>query len=192
VIWREKKWLLISLGGFLLANALFFVTYRVRYEERVRELDARLDQAQDRLQRARNERAAAEAELRTYQQTVNHIENIYSNIWATSDARLAPLLIEMRQLASASGLRPRSISYRMDTEEKDVGATFFEISFGVSGTYAQIRRMINLLELSRQFVIIDELSLSGDATGLNVLQMNIRLKTLFRGQVPPRRRGETS
>jgi Tfp pilus assembly protein PilO len=186
MIWREKKWILIGLGAFLLANVLFFVTYRVRYEERVNELNGRLEEAQDRLKKARNERASTEQELTTYQSTVRNVDSIYTDIWSTSNRRLAPLIIEVRQLASRSGLTLNAINYDVAAQRKELGASFFVISFAVQGTYAQIRRLINLIELSRQFVIIDEISLSGDAGGANVLQMNLQLKTLFRGDVASR------
>ena len=40
MIWREKRTLLFVLGAALLANAIFFFTYRVQYENRLRALDA--------------------------------------------------------------------------------------------------------------------------------------------------------
>jgi hypothetical protein len=63
-----------------------------------------------------------------------------------------------------------------------IGTTTVEIAFNVQGTYEQTRRLINLLELSDQFVIIDGISLAtvGSTTGDKTLSLNIRLKTLFR------------
>jgi hypothetical protein len=63
-----------------------------------------------------------------------------------------------------------------------IGTTTVEIAFTVQGTYEQVRRLINLLELSDQFVIIDGISLTSTGTlpGDKTLTLNIRLKTLFR------------
>lgn len=191
MIWREKKWLLVSLGAFLLANLLYFVTYRIRYEERVADLDRRLEEAQDQLQKARNERAAAEQELLAYQDAVKDIEVVYADWWSTAERRLAPLIVEIRQLAARSDLRLRAINYDHTQQKSELGASFFGISFAVQGSYAQIRRLINLIEISRQFVVIDEISLSGDPAGSNPTQMNLRLKTLFRA-TPSRRISEVS
>lgn len=191
MIWREKKWLLVSLGAFLLANLLYFVTYRIRYEERVADLDRRLEEAQDQLQKARNERAAAEQELLAYQDAVKDIEVVYADWWSTAERRLAPLIVEIRQLAARSDLRLRAINYDHTQQKGELGASFFGISFAVQGSYAQIRRLINLIEISRQFVVIDEISLSGDPAGSNPTQMNLRLKTLFRA-TPSRRISEVS
>jgi hypothetical protein len=54
------------------------------------------------------------------------------------------------------------------------------MSFTVAGTYQQIRRLINLLELSRQFVIIDQISLT--AATDQMLTLNLHLKTIFRDE----------
>lgn len=191
MIWREKKWLLVSLGAFLLANLLYFVTYRIRYEERVADLDRRLEEAQDQLQKARSERAAAEQELLAYQDAVKDIEVVYADWWSTAERRLAPLIVEIWQLAARSDLRLRAINYDHTQQKSELGASFFGISFAVQGSYAQIRRLINLIEISRQFVVIDEISLSGDPAGSNPTQMNLRLKTLFRA-TPSRRTSEVS
>jgi hypothetical protein len=191
MIWREKKWLLVGLGAFLLANLLYFVTYRIRYEQRVADLDQRLEEAQDQLQKRRNGRAAAEQELLAYQDAVKDIDVVYGDWWSTSERRLAPMIIEIRQLAARSQLTLRAINYDLTQQKNELGANFFGISFAVQGTYSQIRRLINLIELSRQFVIIDEISLSGDPTGSNLLQMNLRLKTLFR-DAPRRTSSEVS
>lgn len=191
MIWREKKWLLVSLGAFLLANLLYFVTYRIRYEERVADLDRRLEEAQDQLQKARSERAAAEQELLAYQDAVKDIEVVYADWWSTAERRLAPLIVEIWQLAARSDLRLRAINYDHTQQKSELGASFFGISFAVQGSYAQIRRLINLIEISRQFVVIDEISLSGDPAGSNPTQMNLRLKTLFRA-TPSRRISEVS
>ena len=64
-----------------------------------------------------------------------------------------------------------------------MGTTMVSVSFTVQGTYEQIRRLINLLELSDQFVIIDGIGLAGGGSDTKNLTMNIRLKTLFREPV---------
>jgi hypothetical protein len=91
-------------------------------------------------------------------------------------------------LTAASQLITRSISYTRtaDSQQKrasHVSAETVSINFTVSGNYQQIRRLINLFELSRQFVIIDQVSLS---TGDNQnLTLTLQLKTLFRDVTAP-------
>jgi len=49
MIWRERRTLLIVLGLLLAANTIFFFTYRVQYEQRLRDLDTRTAQMEDHL-----------------------------------------------------------------------------------------------------------------------------------------------
>lgn len=182
MIWREKRWLLAILGALLVVNLLFFVTYRVRFQQRVEAFDARLDQTREQLVQARSARVAAEKDLAVYRQIVNTVEQVYDRWWATPEERLAPLLIELRALAKRSGLIPRSISYDQRDQQKEGDTSSLSIAFGVAGSYDEIRRLINLLELSNQFVIIDEITL-GQGGG-SALHLNIRLRTLFRAPEP--------
>jgi hypothetical protein len=186
MIWREKRWLLVVLGALLLANLLFFVTYRVRFEQRVEALDGRLDQTSAELAQARASRLAAEKELATYRQVVTTVDKVYHDWWGSPEDRLAPLLIELRSLAKRSGLNPRTINYSQAQAKKEGDTSSLEISFGVSGSYDQIRRLFNLLELSDQFVIIDEISLGQGSS--QELFLEIRLRTLFAERGPVRRR----
>lgn len=187
MIWREKRILLAILTLLLLVNAGFFFTYRVQYENRLKDLDARRDDATRALKAARSTRLAAEQQFAAYQQVKRDVDEIYDYRWATQGERLAPLIIEVKRLAAASDLIPGSYAFsrgeskgaRLSSSSKtSTGAMTVGIDFTVQGSYEQVRRLVNLLELSDQFVIIEELALS--ATSGNILSLNIGVKTLFR------------
>jgi len=180
MIWREKRWLLITLSVLFLANVLYFFTYRIRYQARVDELQDSLDQARQQLTQAQHKRGRAEASLAAFNKIDEHIQTIYTDRWSTPRQRLTDLLIEVERLERRSQLVPRATSFAQVTEEKDFGATSMSLVFSVQGTYAQIRQLINLLELSPHFIIIDEVLLSDTSTTSGqALTMNLRLKTLF-------------
>jgi hypothetical protein len=188
MIWREKRVLLIVLGVLLLANALFFFTYRVQYVSRLQDLDATKEQAQARLQQARRARITDEQQLASYKKVQDDLQVLYNERWATPMQRLTTLIDEVKKLSAASHLEPPSYSFST-TETKtastnvkgSLGTTTVGITYTVQGTYEQIRRLINLLELSDQFVIIDGINLvSSGVAADKALTLNIRLKTLFR------------
>jgi hypothetical protein len=188
MIWREKSTLLIVLGVLLLANTLFFFTYRVQYEKRLQALDTRLQDAEAKLQRAHNDRLSAEQQLASYRKVQIDLQTLYNNRWATEPQRLTSLINEIKRLAVVSQLVPPTYTFSR-TENREgqrmagIGTSTVAITFTVQGSYHQIRRLINLLELSNQFVIIDGINLAsggGDAG----LTLNLRLKTVFRE--PPR------
>ncbi len=209
MIWREKRIPLGILGVFLLANAVFFFTYRVQYENRLQGLDADKHAAEQRLANVRAERAKTEQQIAGYRKAQSELAMIYNDKWATEAERLTALINEVKNLEKASQLIGRAHAF--GKSEKDakltpgLGTDVVTISFTVQGTYQQVRRLINLLELSDQFVIIDAISLSGTneagpaAPGAQLaggppppvaasggpLTLTLRLKTIFRSTAPP-------
>jgi len=185
MIWREHRILLIVLGALLVANAIFFFTYRVQYETRLQALDARLHQSEDDLQRARTRRMAAEQTVASYRKVQTDLQTLYNSRWATEPERLTRLYAEIKRLAADSGIAmPKTFAFSR-TEDKDmqktggIGTVTVTISFTAQGNYQQLRRLINKLELSNQFVIIDAINL-GSGSSPDNLTLNVRLKTLFR------------
>ena len=195
MIWREKRVLLIILGVLLLANIAFFFTYRVQYQSRLQALDDRLAQAEGQLEQARTARIRAEQTYRSYKQIEADVDRIYNQHWATQSERLTAMISEVKRLSVASSLVPTTITFGQNTvavkkqprvkgeaprrvQRDSIGATEVGITFGVQGTYEQVRRLINLLELSHQFVIISQIGLS--ARDGQTLNLNLLVKTLFR------------
>ena len=179
MIWMEKRVLLLVIGVLLVVNVLFFFTYRVRYEQRVDDLHARLEQAKQQLEDARAKRKDLEAQSAAHKQLVSTINRVYNTWWATPDQRLTKVIMEVEKLATAAGISLQNISFGSEESEKDA-TTSMEISFTVSGTYPQVRKLVNLIEMSDQFIIIDSIGING-SDGQN-LTLNLRLRTLFRGE----------
>lgn len=187
MIWREKRILLAILVALLVANTIFFFTYRVQYQSRLDALDTRLETAGQELEAARNARIRAERTVASYRKSEADVMQVFNEHWSTQNERLTDLIIEVKRLAVASNLVPptyafdRGESKRVMAGRRDsLGASEVGIAFAVNGTYAQVRRLINLLELSRQFVIIDTIGLS--AAEQQSLTLNLHIKTLFKDE----------
>jgi uncharacterized protein YxeA len=179
MIWREKRILLIILGLILLANAVFFFTYRVQYQSRLDALDDRQAQVQGELDQAHLARLRAEQTFQSYRKVENEVLTVFDEHWSTQQQRFTKLFAEVTRLAMASSLTPESYSFRKGdakrvssgSKRETLGATEVGISFGV---------VINLLELSHQFVIIEGITLNS-ADG-QALSLNLELKTIFRDE----------
>ena len=187
MIWRERATLLTVLGILLLANVIFFFTYRVQYQSRIESLDERLETAKNELESARSARIRSESTFQGYRQVEKDVQNVYNEHWSTQPKRLTSLIAEVKHLAAACDLAPPSYSFDLKQAKSDnaggrrtrfLGASEVGVAFAVQGTYQQIRRLINLLELSRQFVIIDKIGLT--AADGDKLTLTLHLKTLFR------------
>jgi len=191
MIWREKRVLLIILGLLLAANAVYFFTYRVSYQSRLDDREQELTQKEAELARAHAARVKAERTFQAYRQVERDVQRVFDEHWATQEERFTRLVAEVKRLTTASSMVPASVGFSAavvtDPEANRrkkvaIGATEVGIAFGVEGTYEQVRRLINLLELSQQFVIIDQIGLSS-REGQN-LALTIHLKTLFREGKP--------
>jgi Tfp pilus assembly protein PilO len=190
MIWREKRILLIVLALLLIANTVFFFTYRVQYQSRLDALDQRLAQVEGELEQVRSARTSAEQTLQSYKKVENDVLEVFNEHWSTQPERFTKLFAEVTQLAMASSLTPASYTFQRGEAKRvsvggprqNLGANEVAISFGVKGTYEQVRRLINLLELSRQFVIIESIALASEDE--QSLTLDLRLKTIFRDEKP--------
>lgn len=196
MIWREKRILLLILAALLIGNVVFFLTYRVQYQSRLDEMDQRLEQAEGQLASTRRGRAEADAQLQSYKKVERDITAVFDDHWSTRPRRLTLLIAELKRLADASNAIPKTYSFGEDKElkasvatggkrgrEVAIGANEVSISYSVDASYDQVRRMINLLELSNQFVIIEGVSLS--SADQNKLNLTLKLKTVFRDEQAP-------
>jgi chaperonin cofactor prefoldin len=190
MIWRERKIPLIVMAVLLLGNLFFFFTYRVQYHSRLTEQDARLDQAQRQLAEAQRARISAEQQLASYAKVRQDLEVLYNDRWSTQAKRFTQLFLEVKKLVAASHFDPRTFSFtRTETQSNrnepgSEGNTTVGMSFTVQGTYEQVRQLINLLELSNQFVIIDSIGLNAAGNDSKNLTLSIHLKTMFREPAP--------
>ena len=190
MIWREKRVLLIILGLILLTNTIFFFTYRVQYQSRLDDLDARLAQVQGEHNQARIARLRAEQTFVSYRKVEKDVLEVFNQHWSTQPERFTKMFAEVTRLAVASSLVPRTYSFGRGEEKRvsassgprreSLGATEVSIAFGVAGTYQQARRLINLLELSQQFVIIESITLN--SADQQSLTLDLELKTIFRDE----------
>lgn len=93
--------------------------------------------------------------------------------------RLVPFLQEVLRLAQESGLAVESIGYSYKREDKS-GLVYFTASYGVKGSYEQIRRCVFLLESSPHFIVLEGLGLSGDGSAASLdVQVRLTMGTYF-------------
>lgn len=193
-IWAEKGILLAILTVLLIANTIFFFTYRVRYVERLKELDERLSDTQRSLKEAQSARVNAERQQAAYRKIQTDLDEVYNRRWATRAERLTILISEVKRLAQASNFVPKVYGFSLAEASSTPGrpqpmrsgsgrtnvlhASEVGITFNATGTYDQVRRLVNLLELSDQFVIVNQLAITSSEKGLVTVSLN--LKTLFR------------
>jgi Tfp pilus assembly protein PilO len=93
--------------------------------------------------------------------------------------RLVSFLVDVARRTQAAGLRPERISYTAQPDKKS-GLVHFAAVFSVIGTYEEVRRCVNLLEVSPQFVIVERLALRSDDSAASLdVSVQLTVATFF-------------
>jgi Tfp pilus assembly protein PilO len=178
-IWRLRLWVWLPALLFFLANATAFVIY-LGFADRVAALEKDLETKRQQLTPKAGERQRLERLIQRSQRNEQEIRRLYDERFSTRSARLTRVHAEFRQLARTAGLDPRSITYA-EEEIEDFGLIKRTFSFSVAGTYVELRRFINLLELSESFLTLEEVTLAGEESeeAGPELRMRLAISTLF-------------
>lgn len=177
-IWRERLWLWLPALVFFLLNLGLFSFYRVAYAGRVAVLEERIEAREADLARLEGEAARRQELLAKATRNQELLEEFYGERLSSERHRLTRILAEVKELARRVGLEPGSISYP-DERFEEFGLSERAIVFSVAGTYPQLRQLINLLELSDSFLVLEQVELSESSGSDARLRMSLRISTLF-------------
>lgn len=184
--WRQMlpMWLPAVIGALVLAGWFFYQTSdsvgrKATLASDIAEFGAEVERLEMLHELVVADRREVE-ELQTGFQDIN--DRVFSDL----DLRLTRILRATGNATRESGLLPGSYSYSAK-EEKKLGYVRFGIGFQVVGEYAQIRKMLALLQASPEFLIVDGLTLAkDDEQASRSLKIGVRLST-YLGQVDPDR-----
>lgn len=135
---------------------------------------AELERDIDRLRRLR-EQVVAE---RTAVAILNgQLDRLYGEVFGDLEARLVRILRAVGLATREAGLVPDSFGYGA-SEDSKLQHTRFTTQFAVDGEYQQIRRLLAALQESPEFLIVENLAITGEQeTVSRQLQMAIRIAT---------------
>jgi Tfp pilus assembly protein PilO len=176
-IWRQHLWIWVPALLFFLANAAAFSVYKLGYAGQVEKLDDDIhaqEQKRHELNGQYQQLQSMIARVRTNQEQV---QQIYADRFSTRSRRLTTITQEVKDLARQAGLVPRAISYP-EKQIQDYGLIKRSFIFSVQGPYPALRKLVSLLETSRSFIAIDELSVGSNSEGPE-LRIDLTLSTLF-------------
>lgn len=182
-IWRQRLGIWVPAVVFFLANLGAFAVYQLGYAGRVETLEERLEAQEQTLKKVDDERKELETMLARVQTNERQVEQLYAQRLSTRSQRLTSVTSEVRGLARRAGLEPRAISYPEEAIE-EYGLIKRSFNFTVEGTYSELRQFINLLEVSRSFVAIEEINLIGNTDEGPELQIDLSLATFFSREDP--------
>jgi hypothetical protein len=191
-IWRRRLWVWVPALIFFAANATAYTVYRFGFADRVASLKEDLKDQKDKLDPLVVREQKLKTLLARTQRNDQEIRKLYSEKFATRKQRLTNITAEVKTLARKAGLDPKSFSYP-EQQIQQYGLIKRSFIFAVEGTYVDLRKLINLLELSDSFLTLEAVTLtpgSGDkqvrtrtgavqASEGSELHISLTLSTLF-------------
>lgn len=183
--WRRNPWLWGLPLGFCLLNLLILFFYRSFYAGDVERLEKDYLGAVQDLAALEQESAQIDAFLARAETQNESIHRLYQEHFQSEAERFTRAISEVKRLAREAGLDPTAFSYPERQLEQE-GLIQRGINFTVQGTYRQLRTFINFLELSDQFLTLNDVTMSGGGSDPRDPQLSIRLtlSTVFAGASP--------
>lgn len=175
-IWRRRVALWLPALVFFLLNVVVLLVYPVRFAGRMEVTADELDQERAVLAELVERRRDLESQRQGIERTRLAVDEMYGERLAPESERLTRIIAEVKDLAARSGLTPPAVSYPTEPLE-EYGLRRRGFVFSVEGSYADLRKFINLLELSQTFLTLEEVTLSEGGRG--ALRIQLRVSTLF-------------
>ncbi len=176
-LWRRHLALWLPAALLLALDLAALAIYPVRFAGRAEVTAGELTAAKTELAGLTRRRRDLEAQAAAIGQTRLAVEKLYSERLGTEAQNLTRLIAEVKDLAARSGLTPQAVSYPRESLET-YGLRKRSFVFSVQGTYPDLRKLINLLELSDSFLTLEQVSLSSAGAG-GTLSIQLRISTLF-------------
>lgn len=175
--WRRERRLWLPAALFCLFNLAALVGYRVLLAGEAQRAERALEGRRQEQARLVADRQGAEERATRSLTNRGTLVAFYAERLGTEGQRLTKTLSEVQDLAQRAGLRPTDFQYPSEPIG-EYGLVQRAIVFGVTGTYEELRRFINFLELSESFLTLQEVGLSGRGDG-ETLKISLRLAMLF-------------
>jgi len=159
--WRRLLPVWLPVMVFAVANVVVYVWLSSETIGRRAALEASVDDLQQTIARLEKARDRAANDRQAVEALQVELDQIYDDVFSSLDQRLTAILRAVGEATRAAGVRPGTFTYGAN-EDKDLGLWRFQISFGFDAQYHQVRRLLDALAESAQFLIVDRVSFSGD------------------------------
>jgi Tfp pilus assembly protein PilO len=176
-IWRQRLWIWVPALLFFLANAGAFAVYKLGFAGNIKSLDDRLKELAQQHQELKDKSQQAATMIALVRTNEAQVEQLYTDRLSTRSQRLTSVTAEVKKLAREAGLVPKAITYP-EEEIQEYNLIKRSFVFSVEGTYAELRKLVSLLETSHSFLAIDEVTVVNNAEGQE-LRIDLTLSTLF-------------
>ena len=174
---RGGRGIVTLLGALVVLNAAFYVGLvqpQVREYQSLTEAREPLGMLSERQQQVETHEAFRQA----VGQAESDLRDLRESILSTRDLRLVDVQEELERLCAQFGIDLNSVGYDNDLlldEELDR----FVMNVPLEGNYASLRKFLQAVEDSEEFLVVERVSLARGKEGGRTLSLSINLATYF-------------
>jgi len=153
-VWLPAVVLCALTAGFYVWQTSESGGRRAQIRHQIEDLEeeiARLEQLQQ----------AAASDRETVAEIDSKFNILYNDVFGDLDQRLTRILRAVGSATREAGILPGTFSYTA-SEDQATGFIRFGVHFSVDAEYIQIRQMLAALQSSTEFLVVENLNLSGD------------------------------
>jgi Tfp pilus assembly protein PilO len=153
-IWLPAVVLFVVTAAFYVWQTSESGGRRAKIQNDIEELEQEIARLEELQQAASSDREAVVEVNRQF-------DLLYNDVFGDLDQRLTRILRGVGSATHQAGLLPGSFTYSA-TQEKATGFIRFGIRFSVDAEYRQIRELLAELQASPEFLVVENLNLTGD------------------------------
>lgn len=171
-VWLPAVVLCIVTGAFYVWQTSESGGRRAQIQNEIEELERELA----RLERMRH---AAASDREAVAEINRQFDLLYNDTFGNLEERLTKILRAVGSATREAGLLPSTFTYSAK-EDKDTGFIRFGVRFAVQAEYRQIREMLAALQASPEFLVVENLNLTGDEDPINrELAISVNIATFL-------------
>ncbi len=159
--WRRLTAVWLPAVALCAVTAAFYVWQTSESGGRRAQIRGEIDDLEQQTALLEQMQQAAASDRETVIEIDRQFVLLYSEVFGHLDERLTRILRAVGSATREAGLLPSTFSYTA-AKDQTTGFTRFGIRFSVDAEYQQIRQMMAALQSSPEFLVVENLNLSGD------------------------------
>ena len=179
----ERRWIWLPALILLALNGLLYLGYRTLLSDRFNLAADKRERLEKEYQAASQQWDGFKRSLEGWRAAEAGIAEFYARV-GRREERLPELMQEIDDLARKVGAVPHRINFGQ-SEVKDADLVEFAIEFPFEGDYAGVRNLLNLLEITPSFLILDAFNLSSSGELQEKVRLEFSLRTVFHQEQRP-------
>ena len=184
--WRlcvERRWLWLPAVLLLALNGVLYLGYRTLLSERFDLAAMKRERLEKDYQAATDQRNGLQRTLDGWQAAESGIAEFYARV-GRREEKLPQLMKEIDELVRKVGTVPHRINFGQ-SEVPEADLVEFSIEFPFEGDYASVRNLLNLLEVTPSFLIVDQFNIGSSGELQEKVRLQFRLRTAFHQERQP-------